>query len=60
MNKILQKSAKTLAARSFAQQNMLAQVRMMSIMTQKKTVTQQVFGFQAVRSFSEEVNETPR
>ena len=58
MNKILQKSAKTLAARSFTQQTILAQVRMMSIMTQKKPVTQQVFGFQPVRNFSEEVQET--
>ena len=62
MNKILQKSAKTLAARAFAQQTMLAQVRMMSMMTQKRTVTQPVFGFQPMRAFSEEVteNENPK
>ena len=52
---ILKKSAKTIVSKALTQQNMMAQVRMMSIMTQRKVVAQSLFGFQPMRQFSEEI-----
>lgn len=60
MNRLIQRSAKCFGMKAFAQQNLLTQVRMMSLMSQRRVQVQvqgSLMGFAPIRTFSEEVQE---
>ena len=62
MNRLIQRSAKCFGMKAYAQQNLLTQVRMMSLMSQRRVQVQvqvqgSLMGFAPIRTFSEEVQE---
>ena len=58
MNKIILKSAKSFTSRALLQQNLMAQVRLMSLMTQRRVVLQQpMLSRVPIRSFAEDNKE---